>query len=406
MKDRIAFSRPVGNRNYLQNRPFPIAESESFWYNHDIMAHKDILLLVSPAATPCLKGITRFAHDHGWFITIDDREHPPHDWHGDGVLATIGKGRNVLIDFVRRSCRNGVPVVDLTNAEPSLRIPRVCGDNLEMGRLAADHFQQRGFHRAAWFSSKWSNVQQLRLQGLIDNGYPDAVVLVGLDRTQLAQRLAALKKPTAVFAYSDNDASRVLNACRDTRISVPEEIAILGVDNNELICLHQPTPLSSIRHDLERVGYEGAALLHQLIETRQTKGAEPILIPPCGIVVRQSTQIEATDNPLLRKAYDLIRHDFSRSLGINQLADELGVSRRELNRVAHDELGHSLADEIIRQRLARVKVLLAETNWPLRAVAAETGFCHAAHLVNAFRAAFGRTPGDYRRNIQGEERSP
>ena len=362
------------------------------------MSNKDVLLLTSPSATACLRGITRFAQENGWFITIDDRDHPPHDWRGSGVLATIGQGRESLLDFVRLSRRRGIPVVDLTNAEPTLRLPRVCGDNLAIGRLAAEHFRERGFHRAAWFSSKWGNLQRLRLQGLADNGFPDVERLVGLDRAHLAQSLAHLPKPVAVFAYSDNDASRVLNACRDAQITVPEEVAILGVDNNELICLNQPTPLSSIRHDLERVGYEGAALLHRLMESpRSLRTPQTILIPPRGVAVRQSTQIEAVEDPLLRRAFAIIRRDLGRSVGVAQIADELAVSCAELNRVARRELGRTLADEFLRQRLARAKVLLTETDLTLEAIAHETGFCHAAHLANAFRAAFGQTPGHFRR---------
>lgn len=366
------------------------------------MTHKDVLLLVSPTVAACLRGITRFAHDNGWFVTIDDREHPPADWRGDGVLATIGQNRASLMEFVKRTRRRGIPVVDLTNAAPSLHVPRVCGDNIEMGRIAAEHFQERGFHRAAWFSSKWGNVQRLRFQGLAENGFPDAIDLAGLDRPHLARRLSTLPKPIAVFAYSDNDASRVLNACRDAHIVVPEEVAILGVDNNELICLNQPTPLSSIRHDLERVGYEGAALLQKLMGSTSAMPAQSILIKPCGVAVRQSTEVEAADSPQLRRAFAIIRRDISKSTGIEQIAAELGMPRKELNRIARQELGHTLTEELARQRLARAKVLLADTDKTLLAIASETGFCHAAHLANAFRSAFGITPGRFRKDLFGK----
>lgn len=363
------------------------------------MTNKDVLLLVSPSATPCFRGIARFAHDNGWFLTIEDREHPPYDWRGDGVLATVGQNRASLVEFVHRAHRRGLPVVDLTNAVPELRVPRVSGDNLEMGRLAAEHFLAHGFRRAAWFSSRWGNLQKDRFRGLADNGFPDAARLVGLDRPKLARALARLTKPVAVFAYSDNDASRVLNACRDAHLAVPEEVAILGVDDNELICLHQPIPLSSVRHDLEGVGYEGAACLQRLMDAPRHVASvpPPRFIAPRGIAARRSTQVEATEDPLLRRAFAIIRRDLARSTGIEQIAAELGVTCTELNRVARRELGRTLAAEFIRQRLARARVLLSETDYTLRAIAAETGFCHGAHLANAFRAAFGLTPGAFRR---------
>lgn len=363
------------------------------------MSSYDVLLLTSPSAATCLRGITRFAQEHGWFITIEDREHPPRDWRGDGILATIGQGRTPLVDFVREKRRRGTPIVDLTNAVPTLKVPRVCGDNLEMGRLAAEHFHERGFRRAAWFSSKWGNLQRLRLMGLTENGFPTAERLIGLNRTELANRIAELPKPIAIFSYSDNDASRVLNACRDARIAVPEEVAILGVDNNELICLNQPTPLSSIRHDLERIGYEGAALLQELMSAERPCRQVPdtLLIPPRGIAVRQSTRTEAADDPLLRRAFAIIQRDIARATGIEQIAHELGVPRTKLNRATQRELGRTLTDEILRQRLARAKVLLTGTDLTLQAIAADCGFCHAAHLANAFHKAFGLTPGRFRR---------
>ena len=339
----------------------------------------------------------RFAQAHGWFITIDDREHPPADWRGDGVLVTLGPGRDALLEFVRRQRRRGVPVVDLTCAVPSLRLPRVCGDNLAIGRLAAEHFREHGFSRAVWFSSQWSPVQQGRFDGLVQGGYPDAVRLVGLGRAALGRRLAALPKPVAVLAYSDNDASRVLNACRDARVAVPEEVAILGVDDNEFICLNQSVPLSSIRHDLGRVGYEGAARLQSLMSGEVRRRSPTVLVPPRGIAVRRSTQIEATDDPVMSRAFAILRRDRGvRATAPGQIADELGIPRAELDLVARRELGHSLAAEIVRQRLAQAKILLSETDLPLRAIAHETGFCHAAHLANAFRDAFGVTPGWFR----------
>ena len=156
-------------------------------------------------------------------------------------------------------------------------------------------------------------------------------------------------------------------------------------------------------HDLDRVGHDGAALLQSLMDGSATRPAtrpetrpETVWIPPRGITVRRSTQVGATDDPILQKAFAILRQGRSRAMGPSQVADALGISRTELDHLAHREHGHSLAAEIVRQRLAQAKVLLAETDLPLRAVAMETGFCHAAHLANAFRDAFGVTPGKFR----------
>ena len=354
-----------------------------------------MLILTSPSPASRQRGIARFASRYGWYLTIEDRADPPREWRGDGVLVTLGNGRAALADAIRHYRRRGIPVVDLTLAQPRFRLPRVCGDNDEIGRLAAEHFLASGFRHAAFYSSKAGNVQQLRADALRRHGYPGAPAIAERDRTRLAAVLRGLPKPIAVFAYSDNDATRVLNACRDARIAVPDEVAILGVDDNEMLCCCQPVPLSSIRHDLEQVGYEGAALLQRLMDGMQAPSG-PMLVPPKGIAVRRSSDVVAADSPILRQAFQIIRRDLTKATGIGEIAAEVGVSRTELNRLARTECGHTITGELIRQRLLRARRLLAATDLPLREIARETGFCHAAHLANAFRRAFALTPGAYR----------
>lgn len=356
-----------------------------------------MLILTSPSPASRQRGIARFASQHGWYLTIEDRADPPREWQGDGVLVTLGNGREALAEAVRRYRRRGIPVVDLTLAQPRFRLPRVCADNDAIGRLAAEHFLSSSFHHAVFYASKAGHVQRLRADALRRHGYPGAPTVVERDRSRLAAALQGLPKPVAVFAYSDNDATRVLNACRDARITVPDEVAILGVDDNEMLCLCQPVPLSSIRNDLEQVGYEGAALLQRLMDGQKAP-ARPALVPPRGIAVRRSSDVVAADSPCLRQAFQIIRRDLTKATGIGEIAAEVGVSRTELNRLARAECGHTITDELIRQRLLQARRLLAATDLPLREVARETGFCHAAHLANAFRRAFALTPGEYRRS--------
>lgn len=361
------------------------------------MTHCEVLLLTGSAPSSRQRGIARFALQHGWYLTIEDRADPPRSWHGDGVLVTLGNGREVLTDAIRHYRKRGIPVVDLTLAQPRVRIPRVCGDNDAIGRLAAEHFRDHGFHHAAFYSSKAGHVQDLRFGGLCRHGYSNARRIVEHDRAQLSRILRELPKPIAILAYSDNDASRVLNACRDALIAVPDEVAILGVDDNEMICLNQPVTLSSVQHDLESVGYEGAALLQRLMEGEKDP-ARPKLVLPKGISVRRSSDVVAAHSSVLRLAFQIVKRDIAKSTGVGEIAEELGVSRAELNRLARAEFGHTITDELIHQRLLHARYLLSTTDLPLREVARETGFCHAAHLANAFRATFSLTPGEYRQS--------
>ena len=362
------------------------------------LAH-DVLLMISPNPPERFRGIARFAAEHGWYLSIEDRSSPPAEFSGDGVIVTLGRQHTALKRAVETYLKRGIPVVDLTFQHPEVAVNRVIGDNEAIGRLAAEHFKDHNFHHAAFFASHRGNVQRLRRSAFERAWEGEVLSLAGLTRAELAARLIEMPKPIAVFAYSDYDATRVLNACRDAKLVVPDEVAILGVDDNVPICENQPVPISSIRHDHETVGYEGAALLNRLMSaTKKPRKAAPLkLIAPKGVAVRRSTDVLATGDPFVRQAIDLINLNISQNLTQRKLSEELKITEADLNARFRRELGCSPVRQIIALRLTQVKRLLTSTDYPLEAIAAETGFCHAAHLANAFRSAFGITPGEWRR---------
>jgi LacI family transcriptional regulator len=290
-------------------------------------------------------------------------------------------------------------------------LPRVAGDHVRMGVLAAEHFAERGFRHVAWFSTARSPIQALRTEGFargcaaqgldapcrwlweeVADGSPDD--WQGM-RRWLGRLLRRAPKPLAVFAYNDYDASNVEDACRAAGVAVPEEVAILGVDDNELICLNQPVPLSSIRHDLVGVGYRGAALLDALIDGAPPP-ASPILIQPTDVVLRQSTDQTAITVPAVRDAMRFVKDNLSRSFGVEEVAAAAGVSRSTLDRLFVQHLDRSMHEEILRARLAAAKRLLTRTDLVLAEIARQTGFCHAQYLNNVFRKKEGLTPRSYR----------
>lgn len=360
--------------------------------------NKDVLLLISSAPQARFRGIARFAREHGWYLSLEDRAEPPTDWKGDGVLVQLGRTHQRLRKAIATYRKRRIPVVDLSFACPEIRLPRVCGDNRRMGHLAAEHFLDHGFRHAAFFASHQGNLQNLRFNSFQFRFGAPVIRWTGLTRTELADALCAAPKPLAVLAYSDYDASRVLNACRDAALTIPEEVAILGIDDNQIICLNQPVALSSIRHDHETVGYEGSALLQCLMNGSRPP-TRPRFIAPLGVAVRQSTDVVAAENPIARRALVLIRRDLGKSFGALQIAEELGISPAELASAFKEEFGDNVAQVILRQRLARAKLLMSSTDYTLATIAAETGFCHAAHLANAFRKTFGLTPGDFRSSL-------
>lgn len=364
---------------------------------------RDVLLLISPVPPERFRGIARFAKDHAWHLAIGERGSPPHDWIGDGALVMLERRHGALMDAVASYRRRRIPVVDLTLACPEIGLPRVCGDNEAIGGLAADHFRERGFRKVAFFSSKRGNIQHLRHASFERRLGAKVPWLATARPVPLANSLKAAGKPLAVFCYSDYDATMVLNACRAAGISVPDEVSILGVDDNRILCENQSVPLSSVRHDHERVGYEGAALLERLMSGggRRTPGGKPVappslLIPPLGIAIRDSTDAMAAYDPAVRAAFSYIMENLAASFSAGDVARAVGMQPAALEAIFRAERGRSVTKEVILMRLNQAKFRLRATDDKLEAIASETGFCHASHLSNAFRAAFGVTPRQYR----------
>jgi LacI family transcriptional regulator len=371
--------------------------------------HFNVLILASPVPTARFSGIARFARENGWFLTIEDRHCPPADWEGDGVLVMLSSENEALAEAVQRYRRRKIPVVDMKLARPDISLPRVTGDSAAMGRLAAEHFSERAFTNLAWYSSKWSPVQEERFGAFVENSKratPDKWVWsdtgkatggLGDGRLRwLEGKLKKAAKPLGVFCYSDYDATCVLNACLAAGLSVPEDVAILGVDDNEIICENQPVPLSSIRHDHGRVGYEAAALLQRLMKGGKAP-SKPQLIAPVGITTRRSTDIIAAKDPILRDALAFIAENFMRPMSASKIAKAVGTSRIRLDKAFAAELGRSPGAEVMRRRLAKARYLLTDTDTKVIAIASQTGFCNAPYLIRSFKKVFGASPSVWRR---------
>ena len=384
------------------------------------MKRKNVLVMVSPMSVPRVEGIARFAREHDWNLMIQDRlGYHPIAWNGDGIIATL-RSDPVTFSSIARLMKRGVPTVDLTMSRPDIDVPRVTSDHEAIGRLAAEHFLERNFRNAVWFSTGWGKVHELRFRGLSHRlgSTPTKWILAeNLPKSRqndwsaftkwLRGAFAAAPKPVAALTYDEADGARLLNAALELDISVPEELAILSVPeelailtigDNKTICENQSVPLSSIDQNLERGGYEAAALLDRLMSGKRAP-KKPILIPPLGVVVRRSTEVIAVAEPTVRKAIEFISKNLSRPIGSPQIADALGIRRPILDALFREHLCHSVGEEIRRQRFARAKLLLETTKMPVAEIAAETGFCTASHLSNTFRAATGFSPRVWRSRI-------
>ena len=372
--------------------------------------------MISPMDVKRVSSIAHYAKEHGWNLMIHDRlGHTPLAWDGDGIIATL-RSDPVTFRCIEKLMKRGIPLVDLTVSRPEINVPRVTSDHREIGRIAARHFAERGFRHVAWFSSGWGNVHRLRYRGLAEAGKEKPLKWIVADEIPVRRqsewpsfvewirgKLAAAGKPLAVLTYDETDAARLLYAARELGINVPEELAILSIGNNPLICENQSIPLSSIDQNLERGGYEAAALLDRLMDSRSRTrhlARSAILVPPAGVITRRSTDVIAIADPTVRKALEFIGKNLAKPIGSPQIAEALDLKRSELDRLFRDHLMRSVGEEIRRQRLARAKLLLETTDRTISDIARQTGYCTPSHLTNTFKSALGLTPKDWRSHTE------
>ena len=372
---------------------------------------------MSPASQARLNGIARLARERGWMLMLEsDISRPPGGWRGDGVIVAMKDNAPELAAFVRELTGVGIPVVNASGRYDGVRIPAVCGDDWKIGELAAEHFAERRFENTAWFSTEWGQIHERRFAAFCRfwrASAPNAAMPLRLVWSEtspsrppadwskfsswLGDAIDSAQKPLGVFAYSDYDATRVIAICRERGLDVPGEVAVLGVDNNPIICENQIVPISSVNHDLEQIGHDAAAMLDSLMNGAEPP-AGPVLVMPRGITLRRSTNTMAVNHPVLRSAMACIASHLAEPIGAPQIADAVGVSRLRLDRLFARELGTSVGREVMHQRLIKAKLLLRGSELPLSQIARLTGFCDAAYLANVFRREFGITPGIWRKS--------
>jgi LacI family transcriptional regulator len=315
--------------------------------------------------------------------------------------------RQDLVDFILSA---DSPVVDVSLVRAEIRLPRVLGDNEAIGRLAAEHLLEREFRHFAWFALFDDPVSAERRHGFASRlavaGYrPKEFVWkrpfsqskdTWVARRQwLIKTLRQLPQPLAVFTYNDHVAANVIDACLDAKFRIPEEVAVVGVDNDDLVCECLSVPLSSVHHDLERLGYEGAALLDRLMNGAPAP-RQPIRIPPKGVVTRKSSDVIAVEHPEVARALRFIRDRYQGPLSVSDVVAATRLSRRGLEKAFRTHLSRTINEETLRVRLAHARELLVQTEQRIVAITAATGFSRPQYFCTVFRQATGKTPRQYR----------
>ena len=369
-------------------------------------AKRHILMSLSWYSPEMHRGVAKYARDHRWHLTADLDDPVPKDWDGDGVITHLGAHKQLWCSLSHLD----VPIVDLTESRPEICLPRVTVDNTAIGTIAADYFLSRGYRNLAMVH-RWelgvnrkrraAFVGVLRKAGLrcrvlcwqqefgerANNRRNRHAILLGW--------LAKLPKPLAVFAGRDDEAAEVLEACAAVGLNVPEQVSVLGVDNTEVICECASVPLSSIDSNMERVGYEGAALLDQLMSGGASPW-EPIYIAPSGVIERRSTDAYAVEHRGVAAALRFIQEHFHARIGVTEVAQAVGMSRSALEKAFREDLARPPAAELQRVRLCHAKQSLRDTDLSISAVAETTGFQTAHNLCRMFRLRLGMTPRQFR----------
>ena len=370
-------------------------------------AHKSILLVAKGADSGFHRGVARYSKQAGWHLNLDciyDRDFL-WGWGGDGCIAMV---RDPEVIQFTKSLK--IPTVGITHERPNL-FTRILEDNEAIGKLAAEYFIGLGFKHFATYTTDLGDISTIRqntfTREIKKAGYETKTLLWKrrekrtakdwLKRNDwLTRELEALPKPAAVFCIDDRMAINVIETCLECGISIPTDIATLGVGNLEIACECSVISLSSIRIDFENLGYQSAELLDQILDGKKPP-SEPILLPPLGIEERRSTYTLAVDDPSGQKAIRFMLDNFTSPISVKEITQAGGLTRRQLTYITEKELGISPAKLLEHIRIKKACELLSTTNHTVDRIANESGLKTALRLQRIFRIRFKTSPGAWRK---------
>ena len=377
---------------------------------------RQVALLIETSnayARGLLQGIVHYIREHEpWSFHLMEQgrgDDPPawlEQWNGDGIIARIETPR-----IARAVVRAGLPAVDVSAARLVPGLPWVETDDEQIARLAAEHLLERGFKHFGFCGDarfNWSVLREkyfTRRLGAAKQSvcsYEPAVAAgdLAVQVGDIRRWLHELPKPIGIMACYDIRGQQVLDACRSAGLAVPGEVAVIGVDNDALLCELASPPLTSVIPNAHRTGYEAAALLDRLMRGKKVARVAN-LIAPLGVAARQSTDVLAVDDREVARAVQFIREHACEGINVGDVLRAAPLSRRVLEQRFQRLLGRTPREEILHVRLGRVKQLLGETDLPLYLVAERTGFEHVEYLSVVFKRETGATPSAFRASARG-----
>lgn len=367
-----------------------------------------------------LRGIARFARTRShWSLLHEEMtiDALPPDWmESAGLSGVIARVDAWTVEPLRRL---RIPCVDVQCVGRFAAIPQVETDDRQVSELAFRHLWDRGFRRFAFCGFQYAHYSEARLHSfarLVQNAGCELSVyetpaakdqpVTSIERSGLVDVdplgawLQSLTPPTGLLVCNDIRGQQVLNLCRALQLAVPDDLGVIGVDDDDAICPLCDPPLSSVRPDAERVGYRAA----EILDAMMLGNAPPDdleLVPPVSVVQRRSTQVMAVEDRGVAQVMRFIREHACDGIDVSDVVEFSQWSRRQLERRFRSELNRTPHEEITAVQVERVKQLLAESEMTLEEMAPLAGYRHKERLAAVFKRECGETPGTYRRRMTG-----
>ena len=363
-----------------------------------------------------LKGIAQYERSHRpWVAFLDDEARAETNenwlrskkWHG--VIS-----RHTTPQLVRTCADLKLPLIDLNDSEPFPGVPKFRPDNQSIGHLGAEHLLERGFRHfgycgftdCVWSSERRDGfIEALSLAGhrcdvldVVDPGHMTPI-WDAKQITSVGAWLRRLPKPAAVMGCNDLRALQIVSAAQAAGLLVPEEVAVLGANNDTIRCELSEPALSSVAANVFQTGYQAADQLALLMSGQPSSVVEHRL-EPLGVITRQSTDILAMGDKNVAAAVSYIREHACQGLTVDQVLRHAFSSRSQLEKKFRRFIGRSPQAEIRRVQVEKIRQLLFETNFPLKKIAELAGFEHVEYMCVVFKRLTGDSPGGYRTKVQ------
>jgi LacI family transcriptional regulator len=336
-------------------------------------------------------------------------------WDGDGIIADFD---NPQIESLLKNTTIPVVGVGGSYSDESLYpdVPYVATDNFKLVEMAFQHLKEKGLEKFAFYgipNDSWERWALEREKAFITlasrDNYFHSVYRGSethpkswkYDMNRLADWLQRLPNPIGIIAVTDARARHILQACDYLGLMVPDRIAVIGIDNEEMTRYLTRVSLSSVEQGSKSMGYRAAKMLHRLLEQQERDPSaniksSRILVPPTQVFERQSSDYQALNDPYVIQALHFIRHNACKGIKVDQVLNHIGISRSNLEARFREERGYSIHNEIHHVKLERAKNLLITTELPIAEIAETCGYPSLQYMYSVFKKAFGSTPKEYR----------